>query len=510
MGSETEIQKAPNSTKKHIRGSALLFGGRLVSIIIKFFLQILIVRYLSKSDYGAFAYAINIVEIAAILSLVSLDKAGSRYMPIYDEEGNYDSLFGFIVLSFITVFGVGLAIILLIFGFQGVLLDTVINDPLIISLLLILITLAPLQAIDSWFHSFFAAFNSVKAIFFRRYILFPGLQLLTVLLVIWTQSSVQTLAWGYLIGGVVGTFLYGMMMFNLFKQRDLSQYFSLSNLRFNTREIFGFSLPALSSGLAFILRSQIVIILLQLFRDTDTVAEFRAVLPIANLNNIVYSSFIFLYMPLVARMLSGKDERGINDLFWRTSVWISIASLPVFLLTFVLADPLVLFFFGERYASSGSVMAVLALGIYLHSVMGFNTHTLMVYGEVKYILIMDVVTMIIAVIAYWLLIPSFGALGGALGYSIAVIVSNILIHIGLIKFTEINIFDPLYMPVYLMIIIATATLWLVQSTFQPPLYLSVPFAAILSLAILYLNRARLQIGEIFPELLKVPILKDLL
>jgi O-antigen/teichoic acid export membrane protein len=498
------------STRKHIRGSTLLFGGRVISIGLKFFLQILIVRYLSKSDYGAFAYAINMVEIVAIISTMSLDKAASRFIPIYDEGGDYESLFGFIILSFITIFGIGISIILLFAGLQSKILGTLTNDPLIIALLLILISLAPLLAIDSWFQALFAAFSSIRAIFFRRYIVWPGLQLLAILFVIVTESDVQTLAWGYVIGGVIGSAMYANLSYRLLKRRKLLQHFSWNKLNFNAREIFGFSVPTLSSGLAFILRSQIVVVFLEFYRDTGAVAEFRAVLPIANLNEMVYGSFVFLYMPLVARMLTNHDADGINDLYWRTTAWISIATLPIFLVTFVLADPLVTLLFGEKYATSGEVMAILAVGLYFNAILGFNVHTLRIYGVVRYLLVIDVTVMVAAVIAYNFLIPEYGAVGGALGYTIAIILSNILNHFGLAIYTKIDLVNWSYLRIYTMIIMITLLLWGVQFILDPPLFISVPLAAILASSVLYLNREKLQVGEIFPELLKIPVIGKLL
>ncbi len=505
----TKLEPA-QSTKKHIRGSTMLFGGRLISVGMKFFLQILIVRYLAKAEYGAFAYAVNLVEIAAILSLVSLEKSASRFMPIYDEQQDYPSLFGFMMLSVVTIIGMGIALIVLSFGLRGLLLESFINDPLAISLLLIMIVLAPLQAFDSWFQAVFAVFASVRAIFFRRYLLWPGLQLAAIVFVIATQSDVYALAWGYVVGGVIGTTTYAYMSYHLFRRRGLLPHFSIRTLKFNTRVIFAFSLPMLFSAVVFIFRDQMVVVFLGFFGDSVSVAEYRAVAPVARLNSVVYASFGFLYMPLLARMLTHNQEAGINDLFWRTTTWISMASLPIFLITFALADPFVRLLFGQTYANSGIVMSILAVGYYFNAVLGFNVHTLRIYGTVRYLLVIDFVVMIVAVTAYVVFIPQYGAIGGALAYTGTLIIYNVLNHMGLMRYTKINIFDVSYALIYIMIVGATLIVWLMQAIAAPSLLISIPVAVLLSFALLYLNRAKLQVGEIFPELLKVPILGKIL
>src|SRR6476661_5203575 len=56
---------APRTTKsataKAVRGSSLLLLGKVLALGLNFVSQILIVRYLTKNDYGAFAYALSIV-----------------------------------------------------------------------------------------------------------------------------------------------------------------------------------------------------------------------------------------------------------------------------------------------------------------------------------------------------------------------------------------------------------------------------------------------------------------
>ena len=48
-----EVEKP--STRRSIRGSSLLMGGRMISMGINYLVQLLIVRYLSTTEYGAFA-----------------------------------------------------------------------------------------------------------------------------------------------------------------------------------------------------------------------------------------------------------------------------------------------------------------------------------------------------------------------------------------------------------------------------------------------------------------------
>src|SRR5690606_34019528 len=149
-GASTRDQGA-KATRRHIRGSSILFAGRLISIALNFGVQVLTVHYLLKSDYGAFAYALSIASIGASVALFGLDKAVARFIPIYEERGEDDKMLGTIVMTLLTILGIGAALVLGVIGFRGLIGDRFVQDPLAVSLLVLLILLSPLQAIDSWF-----------------------------------------------------------------------------------------------------------------------------------------------------------------------------------------------------------------------------------------------------------------------------------------------------------------------------------------------------------------------
>ncbi len=54
---EAAVAGSDESGRKQIRGSSLLVAGRVLSMAVGFGAQVATVRYLSKGDFGAFAYA---------------------------------------------------------------------------------------------------------------------------------------------------------------------------------------------------------------------------------------------------------------------------------------------------------------------------------------------------------------------------------------------------------------------------------------------------------------------
>jgi O-antigen/teichoic acid export membrane protein len=146
------------------------------------------------------------------------------------------------------------------------------------------------------------------------------------------------------------------------------------------REVFGFSVPLLATDFLQVVKGSAVVLMLEYFRTSSDVAEYRAVVPVAGLNLVVMQSFRLLYTPMAARMLPTTTAQGINALYWKTATWIALISFPVFVVTFSLAQPMTMLLFGERYANSGIVLALLSFGNYFNAALGFNTYTLRVYG----------------------------------------------------------------------------------------------------------------------------------
>lgn len=498
------------SIQKHIRGSTLLLVGRVFSIGINFIVSVLIVRYLSKTAYGAFAYASQIASLATTLAVFGLDKTITRFIPIYQEEKEYNKLFGTILLSFTTIITIGIFFTILVFGFQAWFTQTLEIDQLAISLLLILIFLAPIDAIDLLLLGLLAIFANPRLILFRKSILGPGLKLIVVLLLIFSKSSVQFLAVGYTIAGLLGILLYISILINIFKKNNFFQKFSLKSINIPAKEIFGFSIPMLSTQFVLLARISLVIFLLEYFGSASDVASFRAVLSVSRLNTIIRQSFSFLFMPLAAQFFARRDQKSANNLYWQTAIWIAIFSFPIFITSSLLSDPLTLSLYGEDYADSALIMTLLSIGYYVNAALGFNAETLRIYGKIRYTVIVDISTIFISLAINLYLIPRYNAIGAGIGTLCTMLIHNMLNHIGLKTKLGMQLFPLRYLKVYIIIIFNTLTVAYIQYRFNPHIIISITLAVISSVIVLWLNRRTLEMEEFFPELLRIKFLKKLL
>jgi O-antigen/teichoic acid export membrane protein len=503
------VARVRSSTRRQIRGSSLLLAGRVLSRGTNFAIQILIVRYLSVSDFGAFAYALSLVSLGYTIATCGMDRAVTRFVPMYLERKEYDKLFGTLAVVCSVVVSLGIAIAL---GLQVLssLSGAFVDNPQASAILSVLIFLVPFQAVDDLLVGLFAVLANPKAIFLRRNVLAPALKLAVVVLLVLSQGTVLFLAAGYLMATAIGVAICVGMLARELRSHDLVRHFSRHRIHLPWREIFAFTGPLLISDLVFVAMNSVTVVVLEHYRGLDAVAAYRAQQPIAAVNQMVLASFSTLFTPMAARMFARQDYEGVNHLYWRTAMWIAVLSFPIFALTCSLAGPTTEVLLGARYRDSAVLLALLAFGYYFNAALGFNGLTLKIYGRLHYVVVISLASVAVSLMATLVLIPRYGALGAAAGTCVAMVAHNILKQVGLRVGTGINLFEWRYLRGYLVIMGGAAGLWGLTLLPDVPAIVSLGLGVLVSWLVFRCCRHLLDVADTFPEILRVPFARQLL
>lgn len=488
-----------SDTAGQIRGSSLLLVGRVISIGINLLAQIVIVRHLSTTDFGAFALAYSIVALAEVAVTLGLHRGATRFVSMYDEQRAYPQMLGTILLNVAVIVALGAVLILVVQLVPQAISGSGLVDPTATGLLLILIFLAPIDALDDLLLNLFAVFAAPRAIFFRRYVLAPGLRLLVALLLVAGNGSATQLAIGYVLAGVVGMALYGALFVRLLADRGLIHEFRRSRPSVPAREVLGFSIPLLTTDAVWLLLNTFPLVLLTAFGGLQDVAAFQVVKPTATLNLLVASAFTVLYLPVASRFVARRDEHGLSQLYWQTAIWTAVITFPIFAATFSLAGPLTELMFGQRYAASGTYLAIMSLGYYVHAALGFNATTLSAAGRVRSVVLVNGIAAALSVGLGLLLIPPFGALGAAVTGCLTLLAQNVLLQVELRRKLDIPLFYRPAVQAYLVVAGCAGLLLLLETSFAIG-WLSVVAAALASLVVVGLTRRSLTVTEYFPEI----------
>lgn len=495
-------------TRLQVRGSSLLLVGRVLSMLVNFGVQVLIVRHLSTSDYGVFAYAMAFVSLGQTVAALGLDRSVSRFAAQYEAQDDRARLVGVVVLTVGTTLLLGGAMVATVHGLSGWLSSSLVSDPRAVSLLLVVIMLAPIEALDQISIGMFAVFAAPRAIFVRRYVLAPGLRLVVVLLLVMNGAGPHFLATGYVLAGAGGLVIYGTVLVRAMRARGLFTDLRWSEVQLPVKALFAFALPMLTTDLVYIVMNLSDVLILGHYVGTEPVGGLRAIQPAAKAVQLVMTSFALMFLPAASRLLARDDQKGMDHLYWTTAAWLTVLTFPVFALTFAFAGPVTVTMFGERYADSATYLALLSLGYYFQVALGFNGMALKIYGRLRYVVGINLVAAASNLGLNLLLIPRWGALGAALGTCSSLVLFNLLKHAGL-RSTGLRLVEPRTLRVYGAIGGATLALVGLQQVVAPPFYVGLVAVAVASVWLLWWARPLLDLGTIFPELRRVPVLRRL-
>ena len=493
------------STRKQIRGSSLLLAGRGVSLVINLVTQIIVIRYLTRLDYGAFAWSFSVIEMAALGAAFGMDKSLSRFGALYHQQGDFQRLSGVLILSSGVVLALGTLVAVLVWAFSSELATLLGIDPVTISLLVTLIILVPVNAFSSVSLSIYAFLGKTNTVFARRHLLGPGVRLTGVIVAILLHGGLQYIAMAYLFSGLLAVLIDAMLVSVYLREEKIPQKMRELRPVVPLREFFGYSLPLLTSDVAFLVRGTFIVFMLGWLAETTASASFRAVLPIVKLNELILINFSLLFMPLATRLFSQKKEDQLSEMFQRTSIWAMVLSFPIFAVCVTLAPTLTLLLFGKEYTDASAILVILSAGYFIQSMFGFNSQLMKVLGMVRTFMALDILATAFALLMCWWLIPLYGAQGAAIGVTSAIILHSLSKYLAvrfrtgyIQKSTDFN---------RSFFITGGCALFLILAQVLFELHWSVGLLlAVFSTTIVFsLNRHAMDIASFFPELERIPL-----
>ncbi|MCA9115007.1 MAG: glycosyltransferase [Planctomycetaceae bacterium] len=412
--------------KKQIRGSSVLLVGRGCSLLMNLITQIVIVRYLLKTDYGALAYVLSLVEMGSLGAAFCMDKTFARFGAIYHERGEKEKFLGaWVLAATVPLVTGGLLIALaLAAGQHG---STWLQlQPAELSMLMIAVWLVPANAMASVVLALATVMRGARAVFVRKHLIGPLLKLAAVLFSVACGSSATGVAAALLIAGLCSAVIDAGIAIRILREDGFWGPLKMRQLVIPLREFFGYSLPLLSSDLAWLARGTLMVVFLGWLASASGTASFRAILPVVRLNELVIINFTVMFMPLASRLFARGATRELSELYGKTRTWVAMLSFPVFAACVAMSQPLTVLLFGHRYADAASLLVILATGYYIQACFGFNGSLLRVLGHVHLLVLIDVAAAVLALGAAWLLIPVWEAVGAAVCVS-----GGIAVHCGL-------------------------------------------------------------------------------
>jgi O-antigen/teichoic acid export membrane protein len=153
------------------------------------------------------------------------------------------------------------------------------------------------------------------------------------------------------------------------------------------------------------------------------------------------------------------------------------------------------------------ILAILAVGYYVSTVLGFNAYTLQICGRIRFLVVVNVLAAAINVGVCLLLVERYGAIAIAVATLATLVVQNLVNQWALRRALGTAFIDRRCAWAYVTIFVAAGALWTFAVLVEPGLWVGLLAATVASLVVLVVSRNALELEDSFPELGKVPVVR---
>jgi len=165
------------------------------------------------------------------------------------------------------------------------------------------------------------------------------------------------------------------------------------------------------------------VILVAALVGTSATAVYAAATRFVAVGMLANQAIQQVIQPRIAAMLARGENRLVQLVLKRTTVWIVALVWPGYLALAVLAPTLMLVF-GSAYAAGAPSLAILAVSMLAASAAGPLDVALLMAGRSAISLLNTAVALAVDVIGCLLLLPSMGVTGAAVAWAAAILVRN--------------------------------------------------------------------------------------
>jgi len=193
----------------------------------------------------------------------------------------------------------------------------------------------------------------------------------------------------------------------------------------NPRGFWQFTTPRGIASLAKITLQRIDIVLVAIIMGPAAAAVYTAAtrfLVVGQLGNMAIS---MAAQPRFTELFAVGDRRSANVVYQVTTAWLVLLTWPLYLLA-VVYGPEVLSVFGHSYRAGAPVMVILALTMLLATACGQVDMVLITTGRSSWSLINGLLAVAVNVGLDLVLIPKYGITGAAIGWAVAIVVTNLM------------------------------------------------------------------------------------
>ena len=432
------------SLQKIAKGTGIIFIGTIIGMLLGFIGRIILVRYITQTEYGIYCLALVIISIFATISTLGLGEGSTRYIAYFRGKNEEGKVKGIISSSIKIAIIASISLAVISFFISDFISTSIFHAPELSTPLKIFSIAIPFTVLINVFIAIFRGFDRVDAKVYFQDIFRPVLYLLFLIAVVLFSLSFLSVVYAYLASIAVTCIAFVIYMM---KKSPLSIRSGSSVTNPMTMELLSFSVPLLVMNMLLMVMSWTDTLMLGYFKTPDVIGVYNAALPLAHLLSMTLSSMNFIYIPIISQLYSKNLIEELKRSYIILTKWIFLVTLPIFFVLFLFPDVVLNLLFGSRYIGAAVALQVLAFGFFLNISLGFTGNTLLVLGKSKFLMRTFLISAIINIILNMVLIPPMGIIGASIASAFSLIVAKILNLIKLYRFFDVHPFVKNYLKI---------------------------------------------------------------
>lgn len=340
-----------------VRGGTFLFIGLMIANIVNGITSIFVARLLGPSDFALYGLALTLPTLLFSFSNIGIDQAIIRYVSKLQEEGSHESAWRILKNGYLIRLAVGILAAYIGFMLAEPFAVNILQRTGIIGLIQFACLTVPFQASFWYSYQGFKGINRMSWSTVVRSSQALSKAVISIGLV-WLGFSILGAITGFVFSYVLAGMLGILVLYRISEKHDSV---SGESQVVGMRDVLKFGLTLY---LITIISDSIVqfrIILLANYVSDELIGNFNAA---ANISVIALGftvALIAVLFPAFSRLSSKLSPSEMSNSLNTAIRYVSLAAVPVALLTIALADDISLVLYGTDYLSTPEFLRYLSL-----------------------------------------------------------------------------------------------------------------------------------------------------
>jgi O-antigen/teichoic acid export membrane protein len=401
--------------KKISKGSKIIFLGMALTVIINYVFRIVISK-LGKAEYGLYSLGFATIEVAAIISLIGLHIGGVRYISLFKAKGEKLKAERVIRSEIKIVAIVSVVVAFLLYIFAEKISTIFFHEPGLTPILKLFIFALPFYSLSQICISIMLAYQHIKKMVIIGDLL-QGLAkiILTVILILL----------GYKIAGVILAVILSFILIFIYSYSYIRKMVNFKWIKEKIDwEVVYFSIPLMISSIALVIMKWADSFMIGYFLNIEQVGIYNVAVPTALLLTVFIRPLHLIFYPVITEIVALK--KSIKHIHKTVVRWVLAINIPLALILIIFSKKIIIFLFGQEYATAALTLSILAFFYFLDSIMILNKALLSIFKKTKEMAVIVVFALIINIILNWFLIPLWGIIGAAIATGSSILIIQIL------------------------------------------------------------------------------------